>query len=436
MTGAVPTPDPAAGALLEDVEDSLLLGDRTFTPGSARAAWQYPTFRRIYLGAFVSSIGTWMQNVVLGAMAYDLTKSEVFVGVMMLAQLGPLLLLSAIGGVMADSMDRRTLLIVLTIEQGLLSALLGIVAFDANPSKALMVAIVALIGVGNALYAPVFSAVLPVLVPRRDIGGAISLNSVQMNGSRVIGPAIGSVLYAHFGAGWVFQANALSYVAVVIVLLTVTLPPAPDSGGQGWRRILEGLQVARNNRVVAHCLWVVVIFSFACLPFITQMPSIADKHLGIDPKSSAYGMLYGAFGLGAVIGALSIGTIFATADKARLTRIATCAFAVMLAIFGALRVASIAYPVAIVLGGTYFAVITSLSTVLQEVIDDAVRGKVMALWIMGFGGVVPFGGLAGGWLMEKSSIEIVVGGGAVVALVLAAAFNIRPWRRGQAPATP
>ena len=151
---------------IEVIEDALLEGDRVFVPGSARSAWQSRTFRRIYLGAFASNIGTWMQNVVLGALAYELTGSAVFVGVMMVAQLGPLLLFSTLGGMLADSVDRKKLLISLTVEQGVLSSLLGFVAFADHPNKALMVGIVALIGIGNALYAPVFSALLPVLVPR------------------------------------------------------------------------------------------------------------------------------------------------------------------------------------------------------------------------------------------------------------------------------
>lgn len=396
------------------------------TPGSARAAWQHQTFRLVYLGAFTSSIGTWMQNVVLGALAYNLTHSAVFVGIMAFAQLGPLLLFSTLGGMLADSFDRKKLLIVLTAEQGIGSLALGFLAFADSPSKAALVGIVFLIGVGNALYAPVFSAILPVLVPRRDISGAISLNSVQMNASRVVGPAIGSVLYAGIGAGWVFHLNALSYLAVIFVLLRVTLPDPPDAGATGWRRLVGGITVARADRVVAQCLIVVAAFSLLCLPFITQMPSIADRHFGIDPKSTAYGLLYGAFGVGAVIGALSIGTVFAQADKAALTRRAMAGFAVLLTIFGVLRVTWMAYVAVLAVGVCYFAVITSLSTVLQEKIDDADRGKVMAWWIMGFGGVVPIGGLIGGWLMDLSSIEAVLGGGALVALALAATFDLRP----------
>lgn len=396
------------------------------TPGSARSAWQYRTFRLVYLGAFTSSIGTWMQNVVLGALAYSLTHSAVFVGIMAFAQLGPLLLFSTIGGMLADSFDRKKLLIILTAEQGIGSLALAFIAAADEPSKVALVGVVFLIGVGNALYAPVFSAILPVLVPRRDISGAISLNSVQMNASRVIGPAIGSVLYASVGASWVFALNALSYLAVIYVLTRVLLPPPLDTASTGWRRLVGGLAVARADRVVAQCLIVVATFSLLCLPYITQMPSIADQHFGIDPKSAAYGLLYAAFGVGAVVGALSIGTVFSQADKARVTRLSMIGFAVLLTVFGLLRVTWMAYIVVLALGICYFAVITSLSTVLQEKIDDADRGKVMAWWIMGFGGVVPIGGLIGGWLMDVTSIEAVLIGGSIVAVLLAIAFDLRP----------
>lgn len=428
------TAEEASELDFEVAEEAMVEGGRPIVPGSARAAWQSRTFRFIYLGAFASNIGTWMQNVVLGALAYELTHSAVFVGIMVTAQLGPLLLFSTLGGMLADSVDRKKLLVILTIEQGAMSSALGFVAFGHDPSKVLLVVIVALIGVGNALYAPVFSALLPVLVPRRHIAGAISLNSVQMNGSRVVGPAIGTLLYASFGAGWVFQLNALSYLAVIFVLVRVVLPAPSATGAQGWHRLVEGLTVARNDRVVAHCLLAVAIFSLVCLPFITQMPSIASRHFAIDPKSGSYGLLYAAFGFGAVVGALSIGTIFAGSDKAVLSRVATVAFAVLLAVFGSVRVAALAYLTAVALGGVYFAVITSLSTVLQEKIDDAVRGKVMALWIMGFGGIVPIGGLIGGWAMDRTSIDAVIAVGAVAALVVAAVFDLRPTKGAVAAA--
>jgi MFS family permease len=422
-----PEPADPAGDLedIEEVEDALLEGDRAFTPGTARSAWSHPRFRTIYLGAFASNIGTWMQNVVLGALAYDLTRSGVFVGVVTAAQLGPLLLLSLVGGVLADAVDRKRLLIGLSIVQGLLSIALAAVALADDPNRVALVGVVLVIGCANALYAPTFSAVVPILVPRRDLAGAISLNSVQMNASRVIGPVIGSIIFANFGASFVFLVNAVSFAAVIFALTRVALPDPPASGTQGLHRLLEGIRYSRAHREVGQAILVIFIFSLLSLPFITQMPTLADLNLGLDSKSEAYGLLYAAFGLGAVSGALSVGTLFAGRDKALLTRIGLVAFAALLAGFSLLRAAPPAYPTIFAVGAAYFLVITSLSTVLQEHLDDSVRGKVMALWIMGFGGTVPFGGLAGGWIAERTSITTMVLVGATVAVVLAVVFDLK-----------
>ncbi|HEU5151186.1 MAG TPA: MFS transporter [Iamia sp.] len=422
-----PEPAEPVGDLedIEEVEDALLEGDRAFAPGTARSAWSHPRFRTIYLGAFASNIGTWMQNVVLGALAYDLTRSGVFVGIVTAAQLGPLLLLSLVGGALADAVDRKRLLVVLSIGQGVGSLALAGVALSDDPNRALLVAVVLAIGCANALYAPTFSAVVPILVPRRDLAGAISLNSVQMNASRVVGPAIGSLIFANFGASFVFTVNALSYAAVIWALTRVALPDPPSTGTQGLHRLLEGIRYSRGHREVGQAIVVIFTFSLLSLPFITQMPTLADVNLGLEAKSEAYGLLYAAFGLGAVSGALSVGTLFAGRDKARMTRIGLVVFATLLAAFSLLRVAALAYPTIFAVGAAYFLVITSLSTVLQEHLDDSVRGKVMALWIMGFGGTVPFGGLAGGWIAERTSITTMVLVGAAVAVALAAVFDLR-----------
>ena len=411
---------------LEAVEDALLEGDRTFTPGTARSAFSHRTFRIVYLGAFASNIGTWMQNVVLGALAYDLTGSGVFVGIVTAAQLGPLLLLSLVGGAMADAYDRKTLLIALSIEQAVFSVLLALVVVGGDPNRVLLVLVVLAVGVGNALYAPTFSAVVPILVPRRDLAGAISLNSAQMNASRVIGPIIGSALFATVGSAWVFVLNAASFAAVILSLTRVALPAPAASGTQGLHRLLEGIRYARSHRAVGQVIVTIFFFSLLALPFITQMPKLADENLGIASRSTAYGLLYATFGLGAVTGALSVGTLFAARDKARLARGGLVAFAVLLAVFSLLRVAPLAFPTIYAVGAVYFCVITSLSTVLQQDLDDRVRGKVLALWIMGFGGVVPFGGLAGGWLAEQTSVTVMMLVGAAVALVLGAVMTLRP----------
>ena len=425
-----PDPDFAAGddGGVEEATDVLEEGDAPIRAGNAMAALRNEVFRRVFIGAFLSNIGSWMQNVVLGALAYDLTESPTFVGVLLFAQLGPLLLFSLVGGLLADAFDRRRLLVTVSALQGLLSLALAWVARGEDPSKVGLVGIVFLIGVGQAVFGPTYSALLPALVGRENLTGAISLNSAQMNGSRVIGPAIGSAIFARYGAEAVFTINAASYLLVIWALLSVRLPaPVADtSGATGLRRLLSGVQVARQDRVVGRCLVVIYVYSLLSLPFIGQLPTLADRNLGIAARSEEYGFLYASFGVGALIGALSIGTVLAGRRLDRVVRVGLLAFAVFLAAFALLRSAAPAYVGVLLVGLAYFAVITSLSTVLQERLDDSNRGRVMALWIMGFGGTVPIGNLIAGPLIEATSVTTVVLAGAVIALALAAYADLEP----------
>jgi MFS family permease len=427
-------PEPPAAPPVEDAEDALVDGDRAFEPGSARAALRYPVFRRVFAGAFLSNVGTWMQNVVLGALAYDLTHSATFVGVVLFAQLGPLLLLSLVGGALADLVDRRRLLIWVTVSQIVFSLVLAAVAAPEHPNMVALVATVFAVGIGQALFNPAYSAMVPQLVDRPDMPGAIALHSAQMNGSRVIGPVIGALTFSAFGAPAVFVGNAVSYLFVVGALLSVRLPapvpPAEDD--RGLRRLLGGFAVARRDDLVRRCLVTIATFSLVSLAFVGQFPVLAERNLGIDERSGTYGFLYAAFGLGAVAGALSIGTVFTRQSKKRIVPAALVAYAATLTLFALLRTPAPAFPVAMVLGLTYFMFITSLSTVLQQDLADHERGRVMALWIMGFGGTVPIGNLLAGPLIEATSVTTVLLGGAACSLALAryARFD-RPPRSGR-----
>jgi MFS family permease len=413
---------------VEDAVDALEDGDRTIRAGTARAALQHKVFRRVFIGAFLSNIGSWMQNVVLGALAYDLFESPTFVGILLFAQLGPLLLFSLVGGALADMFDRRRLLVIVSLTQGALSMLLAIVVWNGEPSKAALVGIVFCIGMGQAVFGPTYSALLPALVGRRDLAGAISLNSAQMNGSRVIGPIVGAYLFTTVGEGWVFTVNALSYLLVIWSLLSVRLPaPVPDTSGlKGVRRLLSGFQVAKRDPIVGRCLVLIFAFSLFSLPFIGQMPTIADQNLDIAPRSTEYGILYACFGVGALLGALSIGTVFAGRKLERIVRVGLVVFAGFLAVFSLIRSPLPAYPTILLVGLAYFAVITSLSTVLQQRLDDSNRGRVMALWIMGFGGTVPIGNLIAGPLIEATSVSAVVLAGSIFTLFLAAYADLEP----------
>ncbi len=421
--GVKEPPEPS----IEEIEDAVVDGDRPLASGTALAALRHRTFRIVFLGAFASNIGTWMQNVVLGAYAYDITHSSTFVGVIIFAQLGPALLLAMVGGLIADKVDRKKFLIVLSLEQLVFSMVLAGVVRSASPSHVVLVLVVVMVGVGGAMFGPAYSAILPALVTRRDLAGAISLNSAQMNASRVIGPIIGGVAYHFVGPAWVFAGNAATYLFVVAALMVVTLPVPPRSTQHAsrWRELTAGITTARQDRVVGRCLVTVFVFSLLALAFIGQMPVVAAHNLGIDPKSANYGLLYACFGTGALVGALSIGTVFAPTSKAMIVRVCLLGYSVSLTVFALLRSALPAYFVVAVVGAFYFAFITALNTALQTRLGDAVRGRVMALWIMGFGGTVALGNLIIGPVVSTVGITAVLLFGAGVALVLVWYADVR-----------
>ena len=407
-------------AVDDTTDDDGREDERPARNGTAMAVLRQGTFRRVYTGAFLSNIGTWMQNVVLGAYVYDQTRSSSFVGLVLFAQLGPMLLFSIVGGMLADTFDRRRLLVTVSATQALLSFALAFVVSGDGIDRWAIVGVVFLMGVGQSVFAPTYSAVLPDLVGPGNLAGAISLNSAQMNGSRVIGPAIGGLLFAQYGASLVFSLNAVTYVFVIGALLSVTLPDVENSGADESRlhRIALGFRIARNRFPVGRCLVTMVLFSFLCLPFIGQMPVVADRNLDIAARSTAYGWLYACFGLGAMLGALSVGTVFAQMSKETLVRASMIAFGLSLAVFSWLRAPAPAFVLIVVVGFFYFAAVTALSTVLQLHLAGNERGRVMALWLMAFGGTVPIGNLVAGPLIDATSVTTVVLPGAVIAIAL------------------
>ena len=419
----------------EEFEDALVDGDVPFQRGTAQAALRHGNFRIVYFGVFASNIGTWMQNVVLGAYALKLTGSSAYVGLVFFAQLGPLLFLSTLGGLLADIVDRRRFLVGAQLAQLVFSFGLAGIALSTNPSHTLIVVAVFAVGIANALGAPGLNAILPTLVPREDLPGAVALASVQMNLSRVIGPIIGAGIYYALSAAPVFAINALTYLFAVIGLLWAKYPRRTNArvAERGFARLLSGVRIARRDPLISHILITLFSFSFFSLAFVGLMPVIAEKSFAIGPKSWQYGVLYACFGLGAALGAVSVGTVFARVSKVTLLRPAFLAFAAVLSVFALLRTSALAYPVALLLGYAYFVAITALSTLIQSHLVDEERGRVMALWIMGFGGTVPVGVLVAGWIGHTVSITVVILAGAVWAVVLAAWSNADSLRVKGAP---
>ncbi len=383
-------------------------------------------FLMVLSASFVSNIGRWMQQVVLGILAWELTESPSFTTRVIFAQFIPMLLLSVVGGTVADSIDRRRLLIGTQLWQAVWALVLAALVYDGDIGRSTLLGVVFLTGLGQAFFGPAFSAVLPTLAGRENLAQAISVNSTQMNASRVIGPAIGAWLATQYDMWLVFVINGVSYLAIITALAFVRLPPQTKMSGSKIERLLSGFKIAAGAEQIRRPLLLMASFALMCLPFIGLMPVIAELNLGIDARSTTYGVLYGSFGLGAVVGAASVSTVLRSTRSETVVRCALGGFAVSLAVLAVLRTVGFAYPVVFLLGMFYFTMPTALTTFMQMHLAEQIRGRIMALWMLSFGGIIPLNNLLSGIAVEQTSTTTVLLFGALVAALLGIVVRLRP----------
>jgi MFS family permease len=405
----------------------------THRPGTIRAALSYRRFRIVFVAVSLSNVGTWMQNFALPAYIDHRTGSAAMVGLLVFAQLGPMFLLSIPAGALADRVDRTRLVVAMQVVMLSMSVLLAVLAASDAPIGALFAAQLG-IGIANSIQAPAFAASLPLMVDRADLPGAVSLNSAQINGSRIAGPALAALLAAlGVGIPGLFAFNAATYVFLIVPLVMLGLPEPPRSAGVGDRfvgSLTRGVRTALGRAVLRDCVLTMFFFSLVCLPFIGLFPSVARLNLGLSPDGGTYKALYITWGAGALLGALAIGSWIAHHDKRRVVRVGLAAFAVCLAVFALLSNLAAAFVVAAVLGFVYFAVATALASIFQQNLANTERGTVMPLWFMAFGGTVPLGNLIGGPIVDRVGARPVLLVGAAAALVLAELFDLRKLTEG------
>lgn len=395
--------------------------------GTPRSAFAHRAFRWVFLGAFASNIGTWMQNVALGSYALALGGPK-FVGIVTFAQLGPMLVLSPFGGVLADVVNRKVIMIAAAAIQLAMSVGLAVVAMQDgphhDPSKPLIVLLVLVMGIAAAANAPASQATLPALVGRADLSGAVSLNSAQMNASRVLGPLLAAIPILH-DTSTVFLVNAATYLFVIVAVAVVQFDGSPTGrpDSNPIREVLGGIAEARRDPVIGRALLTVALYSLFSLVFIYQMPGFAKEVLHLD--TDHFRLLFACFGLGAAIGAIAVGTVLRAVDRTVLVRGGLGGFAVALAAFAVQTRPGLAYLFAGLTGFCYFIVITALSTAIQHEVADEARGRVMGLWMMAWAGLVPVGSLLAGFVLDDWGYRTVFLIGAGVALVLIVVADLR-----------
>ena len=389
-----------------------LLGDRRFGP--------------YVVGQWLSNTGNWFHNVAIGIVVFQVTGSNTLVGTLTGLQYLFTLLLAPLAGQLSDRLDRRRLLLGAQTS-GLVGAVgLAVVVALVDPSPVLVwpiAGLTCLIGIGYAIGLPTLQAYVPSLVPRRDLPQAIALNSVTFNLARAIGPALAGVLVAAAGAAVAFGVNAVSFVAFALVLLwlgrsaspSVAAPAAEGADTSVW----AGLRLAREDRLVGTVMIATIGVGIASDPVITLAPAIAE---GLGGGAALVGGIGSAFGAGGTVASLGVARLREAVGPRRQGVLG------LLALGGGIAAAGMAPTVWLLLAGTAVAgagflhAATTLNSTLQLHVDDAVRGRVMALWGMAFLGVRPAAALVDGAIADVASVQVAVL--CSLAVALAAAWRL------------
>jgi MFS family permease len=381
---------------------------------------RHRNFRLFWIGQTLSLVGTWMQTMAQGWLALELTNNAFLVGLVASVGSLPILLLSFVAGVYVDRVDRLRLVVLMQALMLAEAATLWLLTVTGHVTIEALLALAFVYGVCSAFEIPARQSLIIDLVGREDLSEAIALNSSGFNLARIVGPAIGAAVIAAFGIAWCFGANALSYVAVLIGLLRIRLPrverPAPTSSAlEGLR---EGFAYMWHTPVVRTLMGVVLVFSVLGTPYLTLMPVTARDLLGLD--AGGYGVLLAAVGVGGLAGALFLAAVGPRVPRGRLLVGASLAFSVLLLAFAFVRQAWMALPLLLAIG---FAMILNgalSNALLQAIVPDALRGRLMAAYsfvVVGMAQVV--GAFVGGAVARAFGVDWAIGGGAVLMLAYA-----------------
>jgi MFS family permease len=384
-------------------------------------ALSHRNYRILWFAALGSTIGTWMQNYAQAWLVFDLTKSNFYLGLdTFLAQL-PVLLFMLIGGVIADRHDRRRLLTGSQYVQMASAFTLMTLLYMHHVKVWYIFALSFISGCGQAFGGPAYQSLIPSLVPRRDLPNAIALNSTQFNLSRVLGPTAGGVILATVGTAACFGLNGLSFFFVVFALSQLRLPKhVPAATHRALKaELLSGLHYVRDNRLMFTLTLLVSLSTFLAMPILTMLPDLATEVLTSSGTPEVrLSMLMASQGLGAIVGALFVGSLSTFKSMGRTLLLVQIALGLLIAAFAL----STSLPLSLVLlffGGVFFMALFSLSfSLVQLTVPDDLRGRVVSIYMVALRGGGPIGALVAGALADRFTASRVMAiNGLLLALI-------------------
>ena len=399
---------------------------------AAGRALRHRNFQLFFSGQLISLIGTWMQTVAQSWLVYRLTGSGLKLGAVGFASQIPVFLFAPIGGIVADRSNRKHVVIGTQVASMLLAFVLAALTLShaIDHRVWLIFVLAALLGVVNAFDIPGRQSFLVDMVGREDLMNAIALNSSMFNGARVIGPAVAGVVVARLHEGWCFFANGVSYIAVIagLLMMNVHAPARVSANTSPWEHIVEGFQFVNRTAPIRALMVLLGLVSMTGMPYVVLMPIFADKilHKGGQEFASLIGshdlgavrlgILMGAAGVGALLGALTLAVRTGTKGLGRWVAVCCAGFGISLMLFSFST--NFWLSVLLLLPVGYFIMLqmASSNTLIQVMVPDALRGRAMAVYSMMFMGMAPLGALMGGALSDRlgAPLTVAIGGFASV----------------------
>jgi MFS family permease len=387
-------------------------------------ALRHRNFQLFFAGQLLSLTGTWMQTVAQAWLVYRLTGSSLLLGTVSFVGQIPVLFLAPVGGAVADRHSRHRLVIATQACSMVLAFCLAALTLWGSVQVWQVATLAALLGTVNAFDLPARQSFLVEMVGKEDLSNAIALNSSMFNSARVIGPAIAGLLIAVVGEGWCFLLNAVSYLAVIAGLLMMRLEARrqPEAHGSALRQLLEGVRFAWGAKPVRVLLMLLGLVSLVGTPYTVLMPIFANKVLHGDARS--LGLLMGATGVGAVLGALTLAARTGVRGLGRMVGWASAGFGASLLLFSFSRWFWLSWLLLVPAGYSLMLQMACSNTLVQTMVPDRLRGRVMALYSMMFMGMVPFGAFAGGAVAQQFGAPFTVAAGSLACLVGALLYRL------------
>jgi MFS family permease len=384
-------------------------------------ALKHRNFQLFFSGQLISLIGTWMQTVAQSWLVYRLTGSALLLGSVGFASQFPVFLAAPIGGTVADRSNRRRIVVITQAASMVLALILAGLTLTHLVHVWHIFVLAALLGLVNAFDIPGRQAFLVDMVGKEDLMNAIALNSSMFNGARIIGPAVAGILVARIGEGWCFFANGISYIAVIagLLLMKIHCPPRSKTDSP-LEDIKEGFRFVSRTKPIRALLLLLGLVSLVGMPYAVLMPVFADRIL--HGGAQGLGILMGCTGIGALMGAFTLALREGVKGLGRLVAWMCGAFGVSLFLFSFSRNFWLSALLLLPVGFSMMLQMASSNTLIQSMVPDALRGRVMALYSMMFMGMAPFGAFFGGALADKLGAPVTVAIGGVASLLGAIVF--------------